>query len=102
MSCPRGLHTSSQLVTGLIRDVDVSCFYENIIGFTVMEAHLPPDVSPADSRAGITIGVVTLVLTVASIAVGLRVYVRAFLIKQFGLDDCAAIASFVSLTVPSY
>ena len=61
-----------------------------------MEAQLPPGVSPEDSRAGVTIGVVILVLTIASIAVGLRVYTRAFVIKQFGWDDFAAIASFVS------
>ncbi|KAH8899178.1 hypothetical protein GQ53DRAFT_299506 [Thozetella sp. PMI_491] len=53
--------------------------------------------SPTDgeSRAGVTITVVAVMLFLATAAVGLRTYTRTLLIRQFGLDDCAAIVSMV-------
>ena len=48
-----------------------------------------------ESRAHIPIIVVTMVLFLASSAVGLRTYTRAVLIRQFGMDDYAAIVALV-------
>ncbi|KAK3905781.1 hypothetical protein C8A05DRAFT_12456 [Staphylotrichum tortipilum] len=56
----------------------------------------PPELAdPYESRAGVPIAVVTTGLTVALIAVSLRTYARAVLIRQFGYDDWAAIAALV-------
>lgn len=55
----------------------------------------PPDPALLESRAHIPIVVVTLVLCLASTAVGLRSYTRAQLIRQFGMDDIAAICALV-------
>ena len=56
-----------------------------------------PPLDPAllESRAHIPIIVVTMVLFLASTAVGLRSYTRAVLIRQFGMDDYAAIVALV-------
>ena len=52
-------------------------------------------VDPNDDRADVVIGTVVFVVTLATIALALRIYTRKFLIKQFGLDDYAAIFSWV-------
>lgn len=56
---------------------------------------VPLDPALLESRAHIPIDVVTLVLCLASTAVGLRSYTRAQLIRQFGMDDIAAICALV-------
>ncbi|KAK4200210.1 hypothetical protein QBC40DRAFT_73030 [Triangularia verruculosa] len=48
-----------------------------------------------ESRAGVVIAVVTVCLSIATTAVGLRAYSRATLIRQFGMDDWAAIAALL-------
>ncbi|KAK0656877.1 hypothetical protein B0T16DRAFT_315824 [Cercophora newfieldiana] len=55
----------------------------------------PLDPALYESRAHIPITVVTVVLTLASTAVGLRTYTRAVLLRQFGLDDATAILALV-------
>jgi hypothetical protein len=55
----------------------------------------PLDPALYESRAFIPITVVTLVLSLASTAVGLRVYTRAVLLRQFGSDDATAIVALV-------
>jgi hypothetical protein len=56
----------------------------------------PPGMDPNESRADTIIGVVSFVLTVAATALGLRIYTRRVLLKQFGLDDWLACVAFVS------
>jgi len=56
---------------------------------------VPPDPALLESRAHIPIIVVTVVLCLASTAVGLRSYTRAQLVRQFGMDDMAAICALV-------
>ncbi|KAK3330040.1 hypothetical protein B0H66DRAFT_542599 [Apodospora peruviana] len=53
------------------------------------------DPSFHESRAGVPIAVVSVCLTIATIAVCLRTYARAVLIRQFGMDDWAAIVALV-------
>lgn len=53
--------------------------------------------SPNDSQVSTVIAVVSCVLFVAFLAVAMRVYARAVLISQFGMDDYASIVSFVRL-----
>ncbi|KAK4647821.1 uncharacterized protein QC761_104720 [Podospora bellae-mahoneyi] len=48
-----------------------------------------------ESRAGVVIAVVAVCLTTATTAVGLRSYSRATLIRQFGMDDWAAIVALL-------
>ncbi|KAK3497513.1 uncharacterized protein B0T23DRAFT_85793 [Neurospora hispaniola] len=48
-----------------------------------------------ESRAHVPITVVTVVLGFATLAVGLRTYARAVLIRQFGMDDYAAVIALV-------
>lgn len=55
----------------------------------------PLDPAMLESRAHIPITVVTVVLALASTAVGLRSYTRAVVIRQFGMDDWAAIVALV-------
>ncbi|KAK1833848.1 hypothetical protein QBC39DRAFT_345368 [Podospora conica] len=55
----------------------------------------PPGPALLESRAHIPVTVVTVVLCLASTAVGLRSYTRAQLIRQFGMDDAAAIVALV-------
>ncbi|KAJ0385122.1 hypothetical protein COL922a_007005 [Colletotrichum nupharicola] len=57
-----------------------------------MEA--PPGTNPNDSRQTLIIGVTSFVLSVAFLAVTIRTYTRAFLLRQFGIDDGAAIFTF--------
>ncbi|KAK0751657.1 hypothetical protein B0T18DRAFT_403057 [Schizothecium vesticola] len=59
---------------------------------------VPPDPALLESRAHIPIIVVTVVLCLASTAVGLRSYTRAQLIRQLGMDDIAAICALVLAT----
>ena len=56
----------------------------------------PPDFDPSETRAPTVIGVVSFLCTLAATAVGLRVYTRWRLIKQFGIDDGLACLSLVS------
>ncbi len=59
-------------------------------------ASAPPTLAdPYESRAAIPIAVVTTGLAVSLIAVSLRTYARAVMIRQFGYDDWAAIAALV-------
>ncbi|KAK1757853.1 hypothetical protein QBC47DRAFT_341077 [Echria macrotheca] len=55
----------------------------------------PLDAALHQSRAHIPITVVSVVLSLASIAVGARCYARAVLIRQFGMDDWAALVALV-------
>lgn len=55
----------------------------------------PLDPALYESRAHIPIIVVTVLLTLASTAVGLRVYTRHVLLRQFGIDDIGAIVALV-------
>ncbi|KAK6948368.1 hypothetical protein Daesc_010134 [Daldinia eschscholtzii] len=48
-----------------------------------------------DNRASILIGVVCLVCTVATTAVGLRFYTRSCMLKQLGIDDYLILAAWV-------
>lgn len=48
-----------------------------------------------ESRAHVPITVVTVVLSFAMLAVGLRTYARAVVIRQFGMDDYAAIIALL-------
>lgn len=48
-----------------------------------------------ESRAHVPITVVTVVLSFATLAVGLRTFARAVLIRQFGMDDYAAIIALL-------
>lgn len=48
-----------------------------------------------ESRAHVPITVVTVVLSLATLAVGLRTYARAVVIRQFGIDDYAAIFALI-------
>ena len=52
-----------------------------------------PPLDPAyyADRSGVIIAVVTVTLTVATTCVGLRTYARAVMLRQFGLDDWAAV-----------
>lgn len=52
--------------------------------------------SPDDSRVPIVVGVTSFVLSVAFLAVSIRVYTRIFVIRQFGMDDWASVFAFVS------
>ncbi|KAL7629032.1 hypothetical protein AAE478_000550 [Parahypoxylon ruwenzoriense] len=52
-----------------------------------MDSSVDPASLPHDDRANVLIGAVCLVCGVASIAVGLRLYTRCFMLKQFGVDD---------------
>ncbi|KAK0624600.1 hypothetical protein B0T17DRAFT_245961 [Bombardia bombarda] len=53
------------------------------------------DPSAYDSRAGVPIAVVTVCLAVATVCVAMRVYSRAVLIHQFGMDDWAAVIALL-------
>jgi len=50
-----------------------------------------------ESRAPTVIGVVTFMLSFTTVAVGLRIYTRAFILRQMGLDDWTAIFTLVSI-----
>ncbi|GAP92805.1 putative integral membrane protein [Rosellinia necatrix] len=52
-----------------------------------MQLPVDPESLPHDNRAHVLIIVVVVVLSIASISVGLRIYTRAYLLKQIGLDD---------------
>ncbi|KAL2256213.1 hypothetical protein VTK26DRAFT_2018 [Humicola hyalothermophila] len=60
---------------------------------TITEAPLDPALN--ESMAAIPIAVVTVTLSIATLAVSLRVYARAGMIHQFGLDDWAAILALI-------
>lgn len=48
-----------------------------------------------ETRTHVPITVVTVVLGFATLAVGLRTYARVVLIRQFGMDDYAAIIALL-------
>ncbi|KAK3987788.1 hypothetical protein QBC44DRAFT_351653 [Cladorrhinum sp. PSN332] len=56
-----------------------------------------PELDPAvfESRAGVVIAVVVTTLSIAALSVGLRSYARASMIRQFGMDDWAAIVAML-------
>ncbi|KAK7442888.1 hypothetical protein Landi51_09436 [Colletotrichum acutatum] len=56
---------------------------------------VPPGMSPDDSRVPIVVGVTSFVLSVAFLAVSIRVYTRIFVIRQFGMDDWASVFAFL-------
>lgn len=58
---------------------------------TTPTAELDPAVF--ESQAGTVYAVVIVTLSIATISVGLRTYARAIMIRQFGMDDWAAIAA---------
>ncbi|KAK0632610.1 hypothetical protein B0T14DRAFT_418870 [Immersiella caudata] len=55
----------------------------------------PLDPALYESRAHIPIAVITVVLSLASIAVGLRTHTRAVILRQFGIDDATAILALI-------
>jgi hypothetical protein len=52
-----------------------------------MDPKVDPATLPHDSRANVIIAVVILVVSIATTAVGLRLYTRCSVIKQAGADD---------------
>ncbi|OBR04232.1 Integral membrane protein [Colletotrichum higginsianum IMI 349063] len=56
---------------------------------------VPPGIDPTDSRGPLLVGVTSFVLSVAFVAVSLRIYVRSCLIRQIGMDDWASIIAFL-------
>lgn len=61
-----------------------------------MDIPVDPESLPHDNRAYVLIVVVVVVLSIASLSVGLRIYTRASLLKQVGPDDYLAVAALVS------
>ena len=59
-----------------------------------------PIYDPSESRVITIVAIVAFVLTIAATAVALRVYTRICVLKQFGIDDWAAIVTFVSRVPP--
>ncbi|KAF6804695.1 hypothetical protein CMUS01_14788 [Colletotrichum musicola] len=57
-----------------------------------MEA--PPGIDPNETRGPLIVGVTCFVLSVAFFCVALRTYTRAFMLRQFGIDDGIAIFTF--------
>ncbi|KAH6619312.1 hypothetical protein B0J18DRAFT_445595 [Chaetomium sp. MPI-SDFR-AT-0129] len=55
----------------------------------------PLDPAAYEDRSGVPIAVVTVTLSIATLCVCLRSYARAYLIRQFGPDDWAAVAALV-------
>jgi len=57
-----------------------------------------PELPPGsyDSIAPTVVGTVVLCLVVSTVAVGLRLYTRRFIMKQVGIDDYLAIVALVS------
>lgn len=60
-----------------------------------MSATAPLDPALYESRAGVPITVVAVGLAIATTCVGLRTYLRAVIIRQFGLDDWAAVLAVI-------
>lgn len=60
----------------------------------------PVDLStlPHDNRAHVLIAVVVILLSFATLAVGLRIYTRACLLKQIGADDFLSVLALVSFS----
>lgn len=58
-----------------------------------MDIPVDPESLPHDNRAYVLIVVVVVVLSIASLSVGLRIYTRASLLKQVGPDDYLAVAA---------
>lgn len=55
------------------------------------------DGQESDDKSGVIIGVAAAVMTISTAVVGIRILSRS-LIKQRGWDDCAAVASLVSMS----
>lgn len=58
-----------------------------------MSAPLPP--SAYESKAYVPIAAVAVTLSLTTAAVSLRTYTRIYMIRQFGMDDWAAIVALV-------
>ncbi|TQN66406.1 hypothetical protein CSHISOI_09012, partial [Colletotrichum shisoi] len=58
---------------------------------------VPPGLDPTNSRGPMLVGVTSFVLSVAFVAVSLRIYVRTCLIRQVGMDDWASVIAFVNV-----
>ena len=58
-------------------------------------SQLPP--GSFESRVPIVIGVIILTLSVATIAVGLRIYTRKVILNSLGIDDFFAVFTLVCL-----
>lgn len=58
-----------------------------------MSAPLPP--SAYESKVHVPFAAVVVTLTIATAAVSLRTYTRGYMIRQFGMDDWAAIVALV-------
>lgn len=52
-------------------------------------------VNPNETRTPLVVGVTTTALFLATLVTVLRVYVRGFLLKKWGADDTALVASYV-------
>lgn len=61
-----------------------------------MDSSMDSPALPHNDRAPVLIGAVCLVLSVATIAVGLRVYTRSRVLKQLGVDDYLVLVAWVS------
>ncbi|KAI0482946.1 hypothetical protein GGR56DRAFT_686095 [Xylariaceae sp. FL0804] len=57
----------------------------------------PPDTAdlPHNDESGVLIGVVALVCSIATLAVGLRFYTRKFIVKQLGVDDYLVLTALI-------
>ncbi|KAF6805492.1 pth11-like integral membrane protein [Colletotrichum musicola] len=56
-------------------------------------------VNPNETRAPLVVGVTTTALFLATLVTVLRVYVRGFLLRKWGADDTALVASYVLVFV---
>jgi hypothetical protein len=60
-----------------------------------MDLSVDPTTLPHDNRAHVLVGVVVTLLSVATLSVGLRIYTRACLLKQVGVDDYLSLLALV-------
>ncbi|KAI0017629.1 hypothetical protein F4780DRAFT_772205 [Xylariomycetidae sp. FL0641] len=60
-----------------------------------MDPSVDPSTLPHDHRGGVVVGVACLMCSIATVAVGLRFYTRAVLIKQVGPDDYLALLALL-------
>ncbi|KAI1345017.1 hypothetical protein F5Y15DRAFT_14514 [Xylariaceae sp. FL0016] len=60
-----------------------------------MDPSIDPSTLPHDNRGNVLIGVVCVVCSIATIAVALRFYTRAFMVKQVGADDYLSLVALI-------